>query len=1094
MSNTTIRCPLPLTHKEKTWEYQQYYLGEKDEENRKCGEGQHHWSGAKSLECYTGNFIRDTMHGFGDYRWRYQGPENACFTYEGHFYCNRMNGYGTMSYSDGRTFYGLFFNNVRWGPGIQSHADVREDVGLWRFDKLVRLAWRPEGPSVVPEFINTNTGRTIVESHRIVLATDIEIIGEANKAIELLKKCGADPRLAAEKWSKVYPKYCTDLSSPLCYTEAFDWNYYKGKLYTLKEVDLLPEKAKSDQNSADTSEQSSTYYYAWNNNNMMLNMMKHSFKHEKQRCSITIDLNHILSGYRKQFKSAGEYEINCRTFLMAAFLDHIENVAQLVNEKNVNPDVSDAQGNSAIMYATVGDQPDVIHFLVEAGANVDFYNDGCCTPLGMALMRYVCTENDVPPSGMLQALLPPSLTQPPSNVLEWNMTREQISITPGTLPKSPSKSNRSMSSKKIKSLLSIKDQPGNRRKAEIAQPKVLNPIYQSDESISEDKTLYNSIHREFSIKITDMYTMSNGPVQYFFDVTDMIQQTEIDAFEDDRKKIAEKSLKNMFSAKNVKDARKTSKEIMWQQTEKEEISITSAENIKSNKLTKTMSTILQLLSDGANPRLVRCPQPALLMAVMSNSPDLIRHLVHYGADINEKFHQVLDYTPLDVAVSRLLSYDNLEMVRVILESGANAQHRIIYNHHEDPKNEKLDGPTLLHVVLAKKADNEIEEDIRLHLLELLLQYNCSPITFYKGRSALDVAMCKSNDILNIIIKSPKTDLNSIINTNNQSILVKMFSFPYFKSITSAYRLQLLTDLLLFGADPLLKCQNCEETYQNIFVITKQIFYEMERSHSKTVGLPAKASDTKVSKKAGKLKKDEKSSTKTTGKSADDVEDYRQAVDLVTECARLIYIRWLQSKLMKELIVTIDRYKHRHWYMILKSCQGTLSTGLWISPQRCLEIWDILSDTKKRIYNDKRIMTHALSIVLFLSWQNYGRRTSNVAPDTILTTQVNDAIEADVSRLLLQHKADKKMKTSMLQLKLNYVKPELVKDVKKFDVCFECIQPLNEDKILCTGCKQIFFCSYDCMKSNVDRSNCHPCSDYLKIKYFSSPNESYVHVK
>ncbi|CAH2241092.1 jg13149 [Pararge aegeria aegeria] len=260
------------------------------------------------------------------------------------------------------------------------------------------------------------------------------------------------------------------------------------------------------------------------------------------------------------------------------------------------------------------------------------------------------------------------------------------------------------------------------------------------------------------------------------------------------------------------------------------------------------------------------------------------------------------------------------MVRVILESGADAQHRIIYNHHEDPKNEKLDGPTLLHVVLAKKADNEIEEDV-------------------------------------------------------------------------------------------------PENYQ----IIKVIKWRLGR-------FTAKASDTKVSKKAGKLKKDEKSSTKPTGKSADDVEDYRQAVDLVTECARLIYIRWLQSKLMKELIVTIDRYKHRHWYMILKSCQGTLSTGLWISPQRCLEIWDILSDTKKRIYNDKRIMTHALSIVLFLSWQNYGRRTSNVAPDTILTTQVNDAIEADVSRLLLQHKADKKMKTSMLQLKLNYLKPELVQDV------------------------------------------------------------------
>lgn len=64
----------------------------------------------------------------------------------------------------------------------------------------------------------------------------------------------------------------------------------------------------------------------------------------------------------------------------------------------------------------VGDQPDVIHFLVEAGANVDSYNDSCCTPLGVALMRYVCAGHDVPPSVMLQALLPPPSPQAPRNV------------------------------------------------------------------------------------------------------------------------------------------------------------------------------------------------------------------------------------------------------------------------------------------------------------------------------------------------------------------------------------------------------------------------------------------------------------------------------------------------------------------------------------------------------------------------------------------------------------------------------------------------------------------------------------------------------
>lgn len=38
---------------------------------------------------------------------------------------------------------------------------------------------------------------------------------------------------------------------------------------------------------------------------------------------------------------------------MASYLGHIANVAQLVNEMNVHPDVADIQGNTALMYATV---------------------------------------------------------------------------------------------------------------------------------------------------------------------------------------------------------------------------------------------------------------------------------------------------------------------------------------------------------------------------------------------------------------------------------------------------------------------------------------------------------------------------------------------------------------------------------------------------------------------------------------------------------------------------------------------------------------------------------------------------------------------
>lgn len=39
---------------------------------------------------------------------------------------------------------------------------------------------------------------------------------------------------------------------------------------------------------------------------------------------------------------------------------------------------------------------------------------------------------------------------------------------------------------------------------------------------------------------------------------------------------------------------------------------------------------------------------------------------------------------------------------------------------------------------------------------------------------------------------------------------------------------------------------------------------------------------------------------------DDVGEYKQAQDLVTECARLLHIRWLQAKLIKELINVVKK--------------------------------------------------------------------------------------------------------------------------------------------------------------------------------------------
>lgn len=55
------------------------------------------------------------------------------------------------------------------------------------------------------------------------------------------------------------------------------------------------------------------------------------------------------------------------------------------------------------------------------------------------------------------------------------------------------------------------------------------------------------------------------------------------------------------------------------------------------------------------------------------------------------------------------------------------------------------------------------------------------------------------------------------------------------------------------------------------------------------------------------KKDVKSLTKSLGKMGScETGDYKQAIDLVTDYSRLLHIRWLQSKLVKELIEVVNK--------------------------------------------------------------------------------------------------------------------------------------------------------------------------------------------
>lgn len=81
--------------------------------------------------------------------------------------------------------------------------------------------------------------------------------------------------------------------------------------------------------------------------------------------------------------------------------------------------------------------------------------------------------------------------------------------------------------------------------------------------------------------------------------------------------------------------------------------------------------------------------------------------------------------------------------------------------------------------------------IRCEILDLLLKYHCDPMQQFKGRSAVDVALSMNMNIFNIFIQSSQINLNCIINDSNQTILCKIFTTPFCKSLTLEDKLHMV---------------------------------------------------------------------------------------------------------------------------------------------------------------------------------------------------------------------------------------------------------------------------------------------------------------
>ncbi|XP_076010521.1 ankyrin repeat and MYND domain-containing protein 1-like [Genypterus blacodes] len=326
----------------------------------KHGTGRYTW---KNGETYVGSFYRDFRHGGGSHCW-HTGEK-----FTGKFYLNRKEGYGLHVYHDGSSFHGLYYIDQRFGPGVITYWDGLQDVGLWDRQYLLRLCTAVgEGfslrsfpkyavfldPAVSPGSLLQNFSlcnaqvkartphRDLLLDDHVILSPSIERYSTDGDHLPLPggRRRELDRHFYGKQWKPV-PRQ------------------YQG--YERDPLSLLPLQAR---------------------------MQAHIEKHRLQAVDMGWDVAAVLSLSRDGFGPKGPVEVSSELLLQQASRGEQQAISQLFLTDMVHPDVTDSTGLTALIAATINCHNDVIHLLLDRGADIDKLNSEGMSALAVCHVLY----------------------------------------------------------------------------------------------------------------------------------------------------------------------------------------------------------------------------------------------------------------------------------------------------------------------------------------------------------------------------------------------------------------------------------------------------------------------------------------------------------------------------------------------------------------------------------------------------------------------------------------------------------------------------------------------------------------------------------
>ncbi|XP_043434300.1 ankyrin repeat and MYND domain-containing protein 1 isoform X5 [Prionailurus bengalensis] len=327
----------------------------------KLGYGEFSWP---TGESYCGQFYRDHCHGLGTYQW----PDGSSFT--GMFYLSYREGYGTM-YLKTRLFQGLYKADQRFGPGVETYPDGRQDVGLWVREHLIKLCTEvPRSFSIhnYPEY----SGFLTHSPARLSLSDEEKVDWDQPE--------GQDP------FFYDYKRFLLndDLTlPPEMHIYSTDNSHLPMTCSFRKELD-----AQIFLNDIPPSAEDEEPWFIKNETPLMVKIQKQTYKYRNKKAHTSWNMGAILEGDRSGFAHHGPKEQLSKEMILRAEEGDYDWVYRILRDDLASADVADAKGYTVLAAATVHCHTDIVNLLLDSGADVNKYTDEGLTPLSMCFLLY----------------------------------------------------------------------------------------------------------------------------------------------------------------------------------------------------------------------------------------------------------------------------------------------------------------------------------------------------------------------------------------------------------------------------------------------------------------------------------------------------------------------------------------------------------------------------------------------------------------------------------------------------------------------------------------------------------------------------------